>query len=67
MNITYHLTGGRHATLEHVDRHGLGDAVQHIVDKPSGTTTINGRWPGSSAPTTFDNADVVRIVIEVAR
>jgi hypothetical protein len=65
VNITYHLTGGRHATLEHADHHTLGVAVQHVVDKPSGTTTISGRWAGSSAPATFDNSDVVRIVIDV--
>lgn len=65
MRLTYHLRGYRRATLDHADLHTLGAAVQHVVDKPSGTTTINGRWAGSAPDTTFDNADVTRIEIDL--
>ncbi len=65
MNVTYHLRGGRHAELGNADRHSLDTSVVQVVTDPSGRTLLAGRTPGSPPPVTFDNADVVRIVIDM--
>ncbi len=59
MNIIVHLRDSRRVNLVNANPRTVGSAIQHIVDKPSDTTSINGQ-------AMFNNSDVIRIEIEVA-
>lgn len=64
MNITYHLRSGGNVEVVNVDRHAVSVSVRHIIDDPTGKTTINGRFSRQPA-LLLDNHDVARIEIDL--